>query len=80
MIGVVAEFERAMILEQQREGIALARAAGKYKGRKPSLNPAQIREVMERSAKGECKSQLAREYGICRETHYSYLRDARKAA
>src|ERR1035438_661616 len=38
MIGAVAEFERAMILERQREGITLARAAGKYKGRKPSLN------------------------------------------
>ncbi len=34
MLGAVAEFERSMILERQREGIALAKAAGKYKGRK----------------------------------------------
>ena len=80
MIGAVAEFERAMILERQREGIALARAAGKYKGRKPSLNSTQIKEVMDRAGKGENKSLLAREYGICRETIYSYLRAARKAA
>lgn len=80
MIGAVAEFERAMILERQREGIALARAAGKYKGRKPSLNPAQIKEVIDRAAKGQSKSLLAREYGICRETIYSYLREARRVA
>jgi DNA invertase Pin-like site-specific DNA recombinase len=80
MIGAVAEFERAMILERQREGIALARVAGRYKGRKPSLNSTQIKEVMDRAGKGDSKSLLAREYGICRETIYSYLRAARKAA
>jgi DNA invertase Pin-like site-specific DNA recombinase len=42
LIGAVAQFERSIILERQREGIALARAAGKYKGRKPILNSAQI--------------------------------------
>ncbi|WP_239465127.1 recombinase family protein, partial [Desulfovibrio piger] len=36
IIGAVAQFERAMIKERQREGIAIAKAAGKYKGRKPS--------------------------------------------
>lgn len=35
LIGAIAEFERSMILERHREGIALAKAAGKYKGRKP---------------------------------------------
>jgi DNA invertase Pin-like site-specific DNA recombinase len=39
MLGAVAEFERSMILERQREGIAIAKAAGKYKGRKASLSP-----------------------------------------
>ncbi len=37
MLGAVAAFERSMILERQREGIALAKAAGKYKGRKAAL-------------------------------------------
>ena len=41
MLGAVAEFERSMILERQREGIALAKAAGKYKGRKAALSQAQ---------------------------------------
>jgi len=37
MLGSVAEFQRSMIRERQREGIALAKKAGVYKGRKPSL-------------------------------------------
>lgn len=74
LIGAVAEFERSILLERQREGIALARAAGKYKGRKPILNSAQIQELSRRACGGEPKSGLAREYGISRETLYSYLR------
>ena len=38
LISVVAEFERSLILERQREGIAIAKAEGAYKGRKPALN------------------------------------------
>lgn len=38
MIGAIAEFERANILERQREGIALAKAKGVYKGRKPTID------------------------------------------
>lgn len=37
MAAAVAQFERSLILERQREGIAIAKAAGKYTGRKPSL-------------------------------------------
>lgn len=74
LIGAVAEFERSMILERQREGIALAKAAGKYKGRKPILNPSRIEELKRRADCGEPKASLAREYGISRETLYSYLR------
>nr|NJJ82193.1 recombinase family protein [Corynebacterium aurimucosum] len=40
MPGAVAEFERSRIKGRQREGIAIAKAKGKYKGRKPSLTPA----------------------------------------
>ncbi len=51
MLGAVAEFERAMILERQREGIAIAKAAGKYKGRQPSLTPSQVIELRQRLAR-----------------------------
>ncbi|AMY19734.1 Putative DNA-invertase from lambdoid prophage Rac [Rhodococcus sp. PBTS 1] len=40
MLGAVAEFERSLILERQREGIAVAKAEGKYKCRRPVLSPA----------------------------------------
>jgi DNA invertase Pin-like site-specific DNA recombinase len=70
----LAEFERSLILERQREGIALAKAAGKYKGRRRTLSGPQIEELQERVAAGERKSVLARQFGIRRETVYSYLR------
>lgn len=72
MLGAVAEFERSMILERQREGIALAKAAGKYKGRKPSLDEEQADELRARLAQGESVSGLAREYGISRQSVYNY--------
>jgi DNA invertase Pin-like site-specific DNA recombinase len=74
MLGAVAEFERALILERQREGIALAKAEGKYKGRKPSLSEATITELRRRAAAGEKKAALAREFGVSRETLYCCLR------
>jgi DNA invertase Pin-like site-specific DNA recombinase len=49
MLGAVAEFERALILERQREGIAVAKTQGIYKGRQPSLTPARAIELRERA-------------------------------
>jgi len=72
MLGAVAEFERSMILERQREGIALAKAAGKYKGRRASLSQTQAGELRERLAKGESVTALATEYGVSRQTVYNY--------
>jgi DNA invertase Pin-like site-specific DNA recombinase len=72
MLGAVAEFERSMILERQREGIALAQAAGKYKGRKAALTNGQADELRARLAKGESVSGLAAEYGVSRQTVYNY--------
>ena len=76
VMGAFAEFERALILERQREGIAAARQRGAYTGRKPALTPEHARELCERAAAGERKSVLAKEFGISRETVYSYLRTA----
>ncbi|WP_078344303.1 recombinase family protein [Mycobacteroides chelonae] len=72
MLGAVAEFERSMILERQREGIALAKAAGKYKGRKAALSDRQAEELRTRLAAREPVSTLAREYGISRQSVYNY--------
>lgn len=77
MLGAVAEFERALIRERQREGIAMAKQRGVYKGRKKALNAATIAHVIDRAAAGESKTALARELGISRETLYQYLRQHR---
>jgi DNA invertase Pin-like site-specific DNA recombinase len=63
-----------MILERQKEGIAKAKAQGKYKGRKAKLTAEQVRELKAKASEGTIsKAQLAREYGISRQTLYSYL-------
>jgi len=76
VMGAFAEFERALIRERQREGIALAKARGAYRGRKRSLSPERIGNLLERIKVGERKAPLAREFGISRETLYQYLRTA----
>lgn len=74
IMGAVAEFERETILERQREGIALAKAEGKYRGGKSKLNPAKARELVNRATAGDVsKAVLAREYGISREALYQYV-------
>jgi DNA invertase Pin-like site-specific DNA recombinase len=79
VMGAFAEFERALILERQREGIAAARARGVYTGRKPAVTVEQADQLRARAAAGEPKAALATEYGIGRETVYSYLRATRPA-
>ncbi len=74
VMGAFAEFERALIHERQREGIALAKQRGAYRGRKKSLSPDQVADLRQRVATGEKKARLARELGISRETPYQYLR------
>ncbi|MBL0351524.1 MAG: recombinase family protein [Candidatus Dechloromonas phosphoritropha] len=74
VMGAFAEFERALIRERQREGIALAKQRGAYRGRKKSLSEPQIVELKRRIAEGEQKAAVARDYGISRETLYQYLR------
>ncbi|MEN3033124.1 recombinase family protein [Chromobacterium amazonense] len=74
VMGAFAEFERALIRERQREGIALAKQRGAYRGRKKALMPEQVAELCRRAAAGEKKAQLAREFNISRETLYQYLK------
>ncbi|MEZ8306910.1 MULTISPECIES: recombinase family protein [Vibrio] len=74
VMGAFAEFERALLKERQKEGIEIAKRQGKYRGRKRALDEAQIAELKVRANAGEVRSNLAKEYGISRETLYSYLR------
>lgn len=72
LFAAVAELERDMIRERQREGIALAKAAGKY-DREPSLTPEQIEDARRRVETGVSKAYLAREFGVSRSTLYAAL-------
>lgn len=73
VMGAFAEFERSLLKERQREGIDIAKRAGVYKGRKPSLTLERVTELRGRVAAGEKKAALAREFGISRETLYQYV-------
>jgi DNA invertase Pin-like site-specific DNA recombinase len=75
VMGAFAEFERELIRERQREGIAIARKAGKFsKDRAKKLTSAQVAEIRELIATGAKKAGIAQSYGISRETLYQYLR------
>jgi len=78
LLGSFAEFERSLIRERQAEGIAAAKKRGVYKGRKPSVTPEVMEQVNIRIAKGDTKTQIARDLGISRETLYQHLRNSRK--
>ena len=76
VMGAFAEFERSLIRERQREGIALAKQRGAYRGRKKTLTPEREAELVQRAGSGIPKVVLARDYGISRESVYQYLRQA----
>jgi DNA invertase Pin-like site-specific DNA recombinase len=71
ILAAVAQLERALMLERQREGIAIAKTKGVYKGRVPSLTDDEAAEVARRLADRESASELAREYGVSRATIYN---------
>jgi DNA invertase Pin-like site-specific DNA recombinase len=77
VMGAFAEFERSLIRERQKEGTALAKQRGVYKGRKRTLTPERAADLVERAGSGVPKALLARDYGISRETVYQYLRHAK---
>ena len=79
IMGAVAEFERSMIRERQREGIAAARMAGKYKGSAPKLSDQQAAEFRARVESGVPIARAAREAGISRSSAYTYLKTASHA-
>jgi DNA invertase Pin-like site-specific DNA recombinase len=62
-----------LIKERQREGIELAKKKGVYKGRKQALTSLEITSLIERVNAGGNKSQLAKEFGISRQTLYGYI-------
>ncbi len=71
MLAAFAEFERELIRERQLEGIAIAKANGKYKGKRKITNEV-LEEAKARTDKGEPLSRVAKDLNISRETLYKY--------
>jgi len=78
VLGAVAQFEREIMLERQREGVAKAKSAGKYKGRKPLAEELR-QEVVCLAASGMAKTQIARQLKIGEASVYRILAVTKKA-
>jgi DNA invertase Pin-like site-specific DNA recombinase len=74
VIGSIAEFEREIMLERQREGIAKAKAEGRFAGRQPTAR-AKAAAIRELAAQGEAKAEIARRLGISERSVYRYVAD-----
>jgi DNA invertase Pin-like site-specific DNA recombinase len=72
VLGGIAEFEREIMLERQREGIAKAKAEGKYKGRKPTAR-AKEEDALRLKAEGVGATEIAKRLGIGRASVYRIL-------
>jgi len=79
MIGAINEFERANLLERQREGIAIAKAQGKFKGRKEISIPNFDEHYLRYKSREITKVQLAKELHIARPTLDKLIKGYEKA-
>src|SRR5476649_2528097 len=77
MLGAIAEFERGLLLERQREGVAKAKQDGKYRGRKPTAR-AKTAEVLRLSSEGLQRTEIGRRLEIGVASVYRILADAKK--
>ena len=74
MLGVFAEFETNLRRERQMEGIAKAKAAGVYKGRKQTIDEVEVRRLKDIEGKGA--TEIAKQMGIARTSVYRVLKEA----
>jgi DNA invertase Pin-like site-specific DNA recombinase len=83
IIATMAQWERELILERTKQGLAAARARGKIGGAVQKIPDSTISEMMQRNSKGERIIPLSKEYGISRQIFYKRskeIRDRRAAA
>ncbi len=76
MLAAIAEFERGIMLERQREGIDVAKEEGKYKGRQP-IGDAKLQQVQALIDAGSSVSKAVSEVGIGRRTYYKAIEEGR---
>lgn len=78
VLGGIAQFKREMMLERQREGVAKAKAEGKYTGRKP-IDATRQASIIHLDAEGLTKAEIASQVGVGEATVYRVLAKARKS-
>jgi DNA invertase Pin-like site-specific DNA recombinase len=74
MLGAFAQFERSLIRERQKEGIAIAKSKGVYQGGKPKLSAEQSGKLRDMVLSGIPKAKVARHFKLSRGTLYQYLK------
>lgn len=75
MIGAMATFEREIMLERQREGISIAKSAGKYKGRQSAAKPANWEQLLDQyKSRAITATELAHRCGVSRPVIYKWLK------
>jgi DNA invertase Pin-like site-specific DNA recombinase len=79
LLASISQFEREVMLERQREGVAKAKAEGKYKGRKPTAR-AKSDQIIELDRQGLSRERIASQLGIGVASVYRVLKAARVAA
>jgi DNA invertase Pin-like site-specific DNA recombinase len=79
LLGAIAEFERELMLERQRDGIAAAKAEGKYKGRQPTAMT-KAPEILQLISQGKTRQQVATELGVGVASVYRVLAQQKAAA
>lgn len=81
MIGAICEFERTNMLERQKEGIKCAKAAGKYKGRRPIQIDSELfeKQYSRYACREISKAQLAKELNVSRPTLDKMIKEYKSA-
>ena len=75
MLSAISTFERDLMLERQREGIAIAKQKGKYKGRKSNFTADDVKQIRNEFAETKNKAELARKWKISRGYLYELVKD-----
>lgn len=73
VMGAFAEFERSLIKERQMEGIVIAKKAGRYRGRSKCFTDEQVAEIHHMAINRYKKTEIAKKFGVSRDTIYRYL-------
>lgn len=77
LLGAIAQFERDMMLERQREGIAIAKKKGRYKGKQSRFTLDELKAIAQEASQSDNKTAIAAKHGITRQYLYQLIKQHR---